>query len=101
VRVQFTQSGGFVGAIRECTLDTSSMQADEATTLETLVKNANLFSTPGEQRSLTGRDLEDYQISIDDGHGDVTVVRDQSTLTAEAKALVAYLKKCAKPARLK
>jgi hypothetical protein len=77
------------------------MQADEATTLETLVKNANLLSTPGEQRSLTGRDLEDYQISIDDGHGDVTVVRDQSTLTAEAKALVAYLKKCAKPARLK
>ena len=101
MRVQFTQSGGFVGGIRECTLDTSSMQADEATTLETLVKNANLLSTPGEQRSLTGRDLEDYQISIDDGHGDVTVVRDQSTLTAEAKALVAYLKKCAKPARLK
>jgi len=101
VRVQFTQSGGIVGAIRECTLDTSSMQADEATTLETLVKNANLLSTPGEQRSLTGRDLEDYQISIDDGHGDVTVIRDQSTLTAEAKALVAYLKKCAKPARLK
>jgi len=101
VRVQFTQSGGIVGAIRECTLDTASMQADEATTLETLVKNANLLSTPGEQRSLTGRDLEDYQISIDDGHGDVTVVRDQSTLTAEAKALVAYLKKCAKPARLK
>ncbi len=101
MRVQFTQSGGIVGAIRECTLDTSSMQADEATTLETLVKNANLLSTPGEQRSLTGRDLEDYQISIDDGHGDVTVVRDQSTLTAEAKALVAYLKKCAKPARLK
>jgi hypothetical protein len=77
------------------------MAADEATTLETLVRNANLLSTPGEQRSLTGRDLEDYQISIDDGHGDVTVVRDQSTLTAEAKALVAYLKKCAKPARLK
>ena len=101
MRVQFTQSGGFVGAIRECTLDTSSMDADEATTLETLVKNANLLATPGAQRSLTGRDLEDYQISIDDGHGDVTVVRDQSTLTAEAKALVAYLKKCAKPARLK
>jgi hypothetical protein len=101
VRVQFTQSGGFVGAIRECTLDTSSMDADEALTLETLVKNANLFSAPGEQRSLTGRDLEDYQISIDDGHGVVTVVRDQSTLTSETKALVAYLKKFSKPARLK
>ena len=50
---------------------------------------------------LTGRDLEDYQISIDDGHGGVTVVRDQSTLTSEGKALVAYLKKFSKPARLK
>ena len=77
------------------------MDADEALTLETLVKNANLFSAPGEQRSLTGRDLEDYQISIDDGHGGVTVVRDQSTLTSEAKALVAYLKKFSKPAKLK
>ena len=77
------------------------MGADEATTLETLVKNADLFSTPGEQRSPTGRDLEDYQISIDDGHGGVTVVRDQPTLTSEAKALVAYLKKFSKPARLK
>jgi hypothetical protein len=101
VRVQFTQSGGFVGAVRECTLDTSLMDADEAVTLETLVKNADLFSAPGEQRSLTGRDLEDYQISIDDGHGRVTVVRDQSTLTSETKPLVAYLKKVSKPARLK
>ena len=51
--------------------------------------------------TLVGRDLEDYQISIDDGHGGVTVVRDQSTLTSEAKALVAYLEKFSKPARLK
>jgi hypothetical protein len=101
VRVQFTQSGGIVGAIRQCTLDTSSMDAGEASKLEALVKNADLFSMPGQQRSLTGRDLEDYEISIDEGHGGVTVVRDQSTLKSEAKALVAYLKKCAKPASLK
>ena len=100
VRVQFTLSGGFAGAIRQCALDTSSMDADEAAALEALAKKANL-STPGDQRSATGRDLEEYEISIDDGHGAVTVVRDQSTLTPEAKALVAYLKKCAKPAKLK
>jgi hypothetical protein len=99
VRVEFTQSGGLIGAIRRCSLDTSSMDANEAIALEALVKDAGLFSTPGEQRSLTGRDLEDYQISIDDGDGVVTVVRDQSTLTPEARALVAYLKKCAKPSR--
>lgn len=101
MRVQFTQSGGIVGAIRQCSLDTSSMDADDALTLEALVKSAGLSSAPGEQRSSTGRDLEDYEISIDDGHAGVTVVRDQSTLTPEAKALVAYLKKHAKPAKLR
>ena len=101
MRVQFTQSGGIVGVIRHCTLDTSAMEADEALALEALVKSADLASAPGEQRSVRGRDLEDYEISIDDGHGAVTVVRDQSTLTPEARVLVAYLKKCARPATLK
>jgi hypothetical protein len=99
--VRFTQSGGIVGAIRHCTLDTSAMGADEAIALEALVKNAALVSAPSEQRSATGRDLEDYEISIDAGDGAVTVVRDQSTLTPGARALVAYLKKCAKPATRK
>ena len=99
MRVQFTLSGGIVGTVRECTLDTSSMDADDARSLEALVKAADL-STPGEQRSSTGRDYEEYEISIDDGRGSVTVVRDQSTLAAEAKPLVAYLKKCAKPVKL-
>ena len=86
--------------VRQCTLDTSSMDADEAKALEALVKKADI-STPAEKRSNTARDLEEYEISIDDGHGGVTVVRDQSTLTPEGKALVAHLKKCSKPARLK
>lgn len=99
MRVHFTQSGGFGGMVRQCTLDTSSMDADEAKALEALVKKADIL-TPGEQRSIAARDLEEYEISIDDGHGAVTVVRDQSTLTPEARELVAYLKKCSKPARL-
>lgn len=98
MRIRFTQSGGFVGMIRQCSLDTSSMDADEAMTLESLVKNANLPCESGERRSSTGRDLEDYEISIEDRQGRVNVVYDQSTLTPEAKALVAYLKKHAKPA---
>ena len=100
MRVQFTQSGGITGRLRACTLETSSMDAAEAKALEELVCKADL-STSGEVLSRGGRDLEEYEIAIDDGHGRVTVVRDQSTLTPEAKALVAYLKKCAKPAKLK
>jgi hypothetical protein len=96
MRVTFIQSGGFVGTVRQCTLDTETMSADEARTLEALVKKADV-SVSRETRSRSGRDLEEYQISVDTGDRSVTVVHDQSTLSPDAKALVAYLKKCARP----
>jgi hypothetical protein len=96
MRVQFTQSGGYVGVIRHCTLDTSSMETDEARTLEQLVRDADL-SASEEKLSPSGRDLERYDISVDDGGRSVKVVYDQSTVTPECRALVAFLKKYAKP----
>jgi hypothetical protein len=106
MKVQFMQSGGFAGLIRHCTLDTRTMEADEAATLRRLVEEANL-SAPRATRSAppavsrSGRDFEEYQISVDDGAEDLTVVHDQSSLPAEAKALIGYLKKCAKPGQPK
>jgi len=107
MKVQFLQSGGFAGLIRHCTLDTRTMSADEAAALKRLVKEANL-SAPKAARSATreavsrsARDLEEYQISVDDGGKGLTVVHDQSTLPTEAKALIGYLKKCAKPGQPK
>jgi Emfourin len=96
MKVQFTQSGGFAGAIRHCTLETDTMKPDEAAALEALVRQANLSSSR-EHVTASGRDLEEYQISVDDGGKSLTVVHDQSTLPAAAKALVGYLKKCARP----
>jgi hypothetical protein len=84
-----------VTVIHQCTLETATMKADEATALEGLVRQANLSST--RQLSTSGRDLEEYEIAIDDGGKSVTVVLDQSTLPADAKPLVGYLKKCARP----
>jgi hypothetical protein len=103
MKVQFLQSGGFAGLIRHCALDTKTMDADEAATLQRLVQEANL-SAPRATRhavSRSARDLEEYQISVDDGGEGLTVVHDQSTLPAEAKALIGYLKKCAKPGQPK
>ncbi len=96
MRVRFTQSGGFVGAIRQCTLETASMDKDEARTLEQLVRKADL-SASRQGLSKSGRDFEEYEISVDNDGRSVTVVQDQSTLSPDAKALVAFLKKCAKP----
>ena len=96
MKVEFTQSGGFAGLMRHCTLDTATMSPDEAAALESLVRQAKLSSSR-EHVSSSGRDLEEYQIAIHDGAKTVTVVHDQSTLTADGKALVGYLKKCARP----
>lgn len=101
MRVRFTQSGGFAGTIRECTLDTTTLSPEEAGALEALVGDADL-SGERELLSASGRDLEQYEISVDaGGSAPVTVTRDQSTMSAGTKALVAYLKKCAKPAPLR
>jgi hypothetical protein len=96
MKVRFIQSGGFAGLIRHCTLDTDAMKPDEAATLESLVRQANL-SPAGERVSTSGRDLEEFEISIDDAGTSTTVVHDQSTLSTGARALVGYLKKCARP----
>lgn len=99
MRVQFVQSGGFAGTIRHCTLDTAQMSAEEARTLESLVRKADLAAPPGAPAragaSRAARDLEEYQLSVD---GDtLSVVGDPSTLSPDTKALIAYLKKCARP----
>ena len=99
MRVRFTQSGGFAGTVRRCTLDTSTMDKDEAGALEALVRKAAL-STSRHVLSASGRDLEEYEIALDDDGRSATVVYDQSTLPADAKALVGYLKKSARPGTL-
>ena len=97
MKIAFTQSGGFAGAIRHCSLDTSTMSTDEARLLEGLVQAARLKTRPAEQRSAAGRDLEEYEIALEEDGASTTVIRDASTLTPEVKALVGYLKKCARP----
>jgi hypothetical protein len=96
MKLRFTQSGGFAGLIRQCTIDTETMKPDEAAALEGLVRQASL-SASRQALSRSARDLEEYEIAIDRDGKSVTVVLDQSTLPAEAKPLVAYLKKSTRP----
>lgn len=97
MRVRFAQSGGFAGMSREVAVDTSNLNQGEATELEQLVREADL-QTGAPPRSSLGRDLEEYEISIDDGQQNVTVVLEQSTVPLQARRLVAHLKKLTKPA---
>jgi hypothetical protein len=100
MKVHFTQSGGFAGLIKQCTLDTETMAADERKQLEALIEQSGL-SASSEELSRSARDAEQYEIALDVGTRKISVVRDNTTAAPSVKALVGYLKKCAKPANLK
>ena len=97
MKVHFAQSGGFAGLIRQCTLDTATMTPHEGRRLEQLVRESGL-STAAEELSRSHRDLEQYEIKIEDGRRSIAVVYDSSTLPQSVRQLVGYLKKCAQPA---
>lgn len=93
--IRFTLSGGFAGLVRRCELDTVAMPADERVHLEALVERAGLCESR-EHVSEQGRDLEMYEIAVEDRHVNVVFVCDSATLTQPVKPLVAYLKRCAR-----
>jgi hypothetical protein len=82
--------------IRQCTLDTATMPPDEGRRLEQLVQQSGL-SGAAERLSPGGRDLEQYEIKIDDGRRSISAVYDSATLPPALRPLVGYLKKCARP----
>jgi len=85
-----------VGTIKGCDLDTATLAPDAAQELRRLVDGSGL-SASGELLSAAGRDLLQYEITIEDGPRKVAVVFDTATVPAAAKSLVGYLKKCARP----
>ncbi|QEL15681.1 protealysin inhibitor emfourin [Limnoglobus roseus] len=100
MRVQFVQSGGYAGAVKGCELDTATLAPDAAQQLQKLVQDSGL-SGSHESLSKTGRDLGQYEITVE-GHGPkIAVVLDDETLPAAAKPLVGFLKKNSRPVPLK
>jgi hypothetical protein len=70
MKVRFVQSGGYGGLVKELGLETANLAADEARTVEELVRNSGL-STSGAHFSASGRDLHQYDITIEDGAGPI------------------------------
>ena len=96
--VRLVQSGGVAGLVKECSLDTARLAPDEARTVEDLVRNSGL-SACGTHFSPTGRDLQQYDLTIEDGASRVEATYDDGTLPVSARPLVAHLKRLARPAR--
>ena len=96
MKVRFTQSGGFAGLVKGCEIDTTTLSPANAKELEQLVKAAAI-SASGEFLSRSGRDLQQYEITIEDGGRKTSVIFDDQTVPQSAKPLIGYLKKCSKP----
>jgi hypothetical protein len=93
--ITFTQSGGFVGVVRGCRIDSTDLEDDDRETLERLVTAAGW--TESWQAFSSGRDRWQYDIRIDREAGAVHVVCDDSCVPAAARPLVTYLKENARP----
>ena len=99
MKMNFVQSGGFLGMVKGCEIDTETLPADEAKKLEGLVQ-ASGISASSELVSDSGRDLQQYEISIEEGASKISAVFDDETLPQSAKPLVGYLRKRARPKSL-
>ena len=96
MRVSFTQSGGIVGAVRVCDLDSARLAPDDARELESLVR-ASGISESGKFRAPAARDLRLYEIQVASDTVNATVTFDDETLPEQARPLVSFLRRCAKP----
>ena len=91
MKIQFTQSGGFAGLVKELDLDTDALSPDDSKHVAQLVESSGL-SASHEKLSDRARDLEQYEIHLDDGGRQTSVVFDAKTVPPSVKPLVGYLK---------
>ena len=104
MKVTLIQSGGFVGAAKECTVDSALLDPAGAREVERLVEESGLTAS-GTFLSPAARDLKQYEIVLEGtaARGDepdrpaVRVLLDDSTVPAPARGLLAYLKQRSRP----
>jgi Emfourin len=94
--VRFSQSGGWAGLLKGCELDTKTLPPEKAEKLRQLVE-ASAIPASGEFLSDSSRDLQQYEITIEDGASKTSVVFDDESIPQSAKPLIGFLKKCSKP----
>lgn len=95
MKLRFDQSGGYAGLLKGCDIDTADLPYEKAKELEDLVQASEIAS--GEFLSTSSRDLQQYELTIEDGGSKTSVIFDDGSVPQSAKRLIGYLKKCAKP----
>jgi hypothetical protein len=103
VRVRFQVSGGlaaFPGLAATRVIDVDALEPDARVTIERLVHDAHFFELPPRLPAPKGSaDCQSYEIAIEDGKRQHTVVVSDPVTQAPLRALVAQLRKLSSPRR--
>ncbi|WP_426139643.1 protealysin inhibitor emfourin [Pseudomonas sp. DWP3-1-2] len=99
MKVCLIQSGGVVGAIKSCEVNTSSLEEAEAQHLKQLVHDSGLIQS-SRAVSEQARDLKQYEITIEDEAHPICVVFDDQNVPPSARTLLGFLMQRAKPGGL-
>ena len=95
MRILFRQSGGLLGASREC--DTANLAKPAAREAEELFKRAGIQGSL-DQTSRAARDAARYELIITDGHKTKRIVTDDATVPPDLLPLIEFLHEHSRPA---
>ena len=98
MRITFVQSGGFVGGIKGCRIDTAALEPAERAEVEALVAKSGITASFAE-RSAAARDLRLYRIAIERDADVLRVECDDRCVPEAARPLVGFLAAKATPQR--
>ena len=96
MRITFMLSGGFVGSIRGCRIDTTALPASGRGEVERLVEASGLTES-FERYAAAGRDRRQYDLAIEQAARFVRVSCDDVSLPEPARPLVGFLVERAVP----
>jgi hypothetical protein len=91
MKVRYRQSGGFAGLVLGCELDTEKLPAGEAEEVARLVKQAALDKV-GVKKSPRGRDLTNYEITVEDRGRAIKASFDDMTIPTTVQSLLDFLR---------
>lgn len=98
MRVCLVQSGGFVGAIKRCEVDTTTLEQPEAERVRRLVEESGLRKS-SRRLSEAAADLKQYELTIEDETQAVCLTFDDHNVPPSARQLLGYLQKRGVPGR--
>jgi hypothetical protein len=95
MKIFFEQSGGVAGIANNISIDSNSLDHQEASELQHLVDNANFFDLPSESTAqLRGADYLEYKITIETNDNKKHSIKTTDlTIPPNVAPLIRYLRR--------